>query len=370
MNGSPVCQLADAFTFYATFDVDSQCSYLPEDVAVLLPASSFARKNFPRPSFSVKTCAADSGGFMASRIWGDYRYSLEEYVGWLTSFSPLWAATMDYCCEPELEVVTRDRQERTTQNAWQAWEQYRSLPFAWVPTLQGWLPSDYRRHAEELKPLIQEMQAFYARSPSWRVGVGTLCRRNDVSMIQAILQEVRAVLPHVPLHLWGVKLDALRSIDLVQVVSTDSAAWHGKFYSDIEVLRERASEAQMSMRKYSVTVNLPAYIEKVNRAVVESRRVVAVQQDRCLRSYVRTRLRQAGWTLDLSQRNNRLYAYAVRRVGVKREKYYLGLLADWEVWLEQFLGRSCGEHTQLTLDYGCSTGGRAGMEGGLSCTGN
>ena len=259
---------------------------------------------------------------------------------------------MDYCCEPELEVVTRERQEKTTRNAWLAWETYRSQPFAWVPTIQGWLPSDYRRHAQELKPLIEEMQAFYVGNSSFRVGVGTLCRRCDVTMIEAILQEVRAVLPGVPLHLWGIKLDALRSINLSQVVSTDSAAWHGKFYRGIEQLRERAAEAQMSMRKYAVTVNLPAYIEKVYKAVAESRQVIGAKQDVQTLSYVRSILRASGgWTLDLSTRRNRLYAYAVRRNGTKRDKCYLGPVSEAALWLKQLPSLLVEEHGQLAMEY-------------------
>jgi hypothetical protein len=290
------------FDFYATFDVDSICSYIPENVAILLPASSFARDNFPRPHLPahIKNVAADSGGFVASRIWGEYRYSLEQYVQWLSTFSPVFAATMDYCCEPELEVVTRERQEKTTRNAWLAFKTYQSLPFAWVPTIQGWLPSDYRRHAQELLPLIREMQAFYAETSSfWRVGVGTLCRRNDVTMIEAILNEVRAVLPGVPLHLWGIKLDALRGVDLSQVVSTDSAVWHGKYRRDD--LRVRAKASGMSMRRYAVTCNLPSYIEKVYKAVAESRRNGMAKQNGQMLEQVRVALRNSGgWTLDLS----------------------------------------------------------------------
>jgi hypothetical protein len=340
------------FNFYATFDVDSLCSYIPQDVSVLLPASSFARDNFPRPCLpvSVKNVAADSGGYVATRRWGEYRYSLDQYVNWLNTFRPMWVATMDYCCEPDLEVVTRERQEKTTANAWQAWENYRSAPFAWVPTIQGWLPADYRRHASELKPLIAEMQTAYADNPSWRVGVGTICRRSDVAAVQAILQEVRSVLPGVPLHLWGIKLDALRSLDLAQVVSTDSAVWHGKFES--EVLRSRSALAGMSMRKYSVTVNLPAYMQKVYAAVAESRHLVESQQDERLLAQVRAVLHKAGgWTLDLSTRNLRTYAYAVRRNGTRREKHYLGLLSDAALWLEQTPVRLHEEQHQLTMTY-------------------
>src|SRR5437660_5874825 len=177
----PSSGVAQRFTFYATFDVDSLCSYIPEDAAILLPASSWARKGMKRPAVPahITDVAADSGGFVASRIWGDYRYTLEQYVTWLRSFHPRWCATMDFCCEPELHQVTRDRQEQTTKNALAAWNAYRSESWAWVPTIQGWTPEDYRQHASQLQPLIEEMRGYYAHNSAWRVGVGTLCHRND-----------------------------------------------------------------------------------------------------------------------------------------------------------------------------------------------
>ena len=348
-------QAERGFDFYATFDVDSLCSYIPEDIAILLPASSFARKNFPRPALPahIQKRGADSGGFVASRVWGDYRYSLDTYVSWLRLWSPQWAATMDYCCEPELSVVTQERQRRTTQNAWTAWSVYSSVPWAWVPTVQGWLPEDYRRHAVELKPLLEEMRYAYAANPAWRVGVGTLCRRDDVVMVQAILDAVRSVLPGFPLHLWGIKLDALRSVNLAQVISTDSAAWHGKFAHEIEHIRLQAAQAQMSIRRYSITVKLPRYLEKVVAAVAESVHVVASQRDIEALDGLRALLRSSGgWTLDLSTRRNRRYAYAVRRVGSRRERYYLGPVSDLTTCRAAFLARIAAE--QSSLPRACS----------------
>jgi hypothetical protein len=128
----------------------------------------------------------------------------------------------------------------------------------------GWLPEDYRRHAFQMQPLIEEMSAAYAHNPYWRVGAGTLCRRNDVKAMQAILDAIREMLPGIPLHLWSIKLDALRSLDLAQVVSTDSAAWHGNFRSERDETRQRAAEAHLSMRRYAVTVKLPAYVNRVH----------------------------------------------------------------------------------------------------------
>ena len=92
---SPDQSLAQPFTFYATFDSDSECSYIPAGTSVLLPASSYARDNLRKPRLpgTIHDVAADCGGYVASRIWGEYRYSLEQYVNWLRSFSPRWAAT-------------------------------------------------------------------------------------------------------------------------------------------------------------------------------------------------------------------------------------------------------------------------------------
>jgi len=322
------------FTFYATFDVDSLCSYIPAGTAVLLPASSWARDQLSRPRIPtyITDTGADSGGFVASRIWGDYRYSLEQYTAWLSSWSPRWAATMDYCCEPELQVITRDRQEKTTANIRAAWSRYQWASWAWVPTIQGVLPEDYQRHASELKPLLEDMRDHYAVNPAWRVGIGTLCRRDDVTIIQAIVNAVRDVLPGYPLHLWGIKLDALRSIRLDQVASTDSAVWHGSMYAGDEIA-EKAAQAGMSRRAYKVKVNLPCYVEKVYAAVGESRRVQAAQEDQALISRARAALKAQGWSINIRTRRNRQYVYAARRTGKYIEQRSICPVSELATWL-------------------------------------
>jgi len=324
------------FTFYATFTVESLCSAIPTETAVLLPASSWARVGMrpPRLPAHITERAADSGGFVASCVWGDYRYSLDQYAAWLATWQPCWAATMDYCCEPELQQITRERQDKTTANVWLAWERYRNVPWAWVPTLQGWRPDDYHQHACELKPLIEAMQAQYAGSSSWRVGVGTLCRRNDVTVIQAILDAIRDVLPDVPLHLWGIKLDALSSIALKQVISSDSAVWHGLLYRSREV-RAEARAAGMSTRTYTVSVNLPHYTRKVYAAVAESVRTFEAEAECETLALARDVLKAQGWTLHVRARRNRSYAYAARRNGNRLRQRYLCPIADLPSWLEQ-----------------------------------
>lgn len=323
------------FTFYATFDIDSLRSYIPSGTPVLLPASSWARIGLKKPNIpaQITDTGADCGGFVASRIWGEYRYTLAQYVAWLESWRPRWAATMDYCCEPELSQVTRERQDKTTENARTTMTRFKTASWSWVPTIQGWTPDDYRRHAHELKPLILDMQSYYADNPAWRVGIGTLCHRNDVTTVQAIVSAIREVLPGVPLHLWGIKLDALRSIDLAGVVSSDSAVWHQAMYTGEEIATQ-AARAGMSGRRYMVTVNLPAYAEKVRQAVTESRRVIAAQNDAELIARARAVLKSQGWTINLRWRRNRQYVYAARRRGSYIEQRSICPVSELAQWLQ------------------------------------
>lgn len=272
----------NAFTFYATVDSDSispkAMAHVPAGLPLLLPASSWARKRLAPPKLPAHLAgnvAADSGGFVATFHWGDYRYTPAEYVTWLDSFHPRWAATMDYCCEPEItgqnDGVVAERQRRTTEMAWLFWRQYRRAAWAWVPTVQGWEPDDYVRHARALRPLIEEMRDYYGSgSPDWRVGIGTLCRRASVSMIQQVTRMVAHELPGVPLHLWGVKLAILSGRVALPdaVASVDSAAWNGLTHAkEREVYHAWRDSGRGTQREYSYQFALPRYLDKVERAL-------------------------------------------------------------------------------------------------------
>jgi hypothetical protein len=179
------------------------------------------------------------------------------------------------CCEDEITAgkpgLVRERQARTTQMAWYFWLRHRSVPWVWVPTIQGWQIADYRQHARAMKPLIHTMQAYYARSTIFRVGIGTLCRRASVAMIHEVVRAVRRELPGIPLHLWGVKLGALQSRRGLPaaVVSVDSASWNSRFGRQIEEYKRSG----LSQRKFAFTVALPRYLAKVERALRSGKRI-------------------------------------------------------------------------------------------------
>lgn len=233
---------------------------------------------------------------MATKIWGDYRYLPAQYVRWLESWDtpPVWAAMMDYCCEEEItgdnDGVIKERQVYTTEYARYFIQQYGYVPWAWVPTVQGWDVASYARHARQLQPLVRQLQSFYTDRPGllydayegedepegmaqalanatdFRVGIGTLCRRASVSDIAAIVAAVAEELPGVPLHLWGVKLGALGRALPSQVASVDSAAWNQRFGTYLE----RQKTSGMTQREFSYKVSLPDYLSKVNRALARA----------------------------------------------------------------------------------------------------
>lgn len=307
-----------AITFYATADSDSMRPYMPGDVPYLLPASSWARPmaksgldHDPRGIPPVKLpehvrhVAADCGGFVATFKWGQWPFWANQYVAWCETIGvPLrWAAMIDLCCEEELTtqaagtIGVYDRQQETTRLAYLFWEEYMCVPWAWTPTIQGWCIADYVRHAEMMAPLIRQMQSFYYERPGFdeessgcgypdfhsriernmtdfRVGIGTLCRRAAPDLIRKIVEAVSEVLPGVPLHLWGVKLDGLSRTDLPSsVVSVDSAAWNRRFGDSIqEHERERveiyrSTGRLMTQREYGYRVTLPRYLDTFERRI-------------------------------------------------------------------------------------------------------
>lgn len=285
--------------FYPTISQGELGKYCNVDCA-LLPASSWAASELRRHALNeqgfirfipeprqdivsrIRKKAADCGGFVAMKKWGgSYIYSPGQYVQWLRSWSPDWAATMDYCCESpltggQIEMVV-ERQKQTTETAYQLWNEHRNEAWAWVPTVQGWEIEDYQRHARELKPLIQEMQAYYQQrdgsNSEFRVGIGTLCARVSADMIKKVVVAVADELNGVSLHLWGVKLSVLQSpVSLPgQVVSVDSGAWNGMWGQS----RELWKRSPYTQREWCFRVALPEYEAKI-RAALEAPKQVSL----------------------------------------------------------------------------------------------
>jgi hypothetical protein len=303
-------------TFYSTCAADQLRPFMPA-TPIMLTATSHWRIGQRRQKWRVSGAippvlhlppqvpevAADSGGFVAAhRYGGRYPFSFEAYRAWLTTIPRLtWAALPDLPVERELApsyAHVRQRQELTLQAARELWgpddTEVDPVPWSWVATIQGREVDDYVWMASQLGPLLVEQRAAYhytayavdrydwdgelVRDPElfrWaehgaahaRVGIGSLCRRTNVAEIVAIVRAVAEVLPGERFHLWGVKLGALAALRraglLHLVASLDSAAWNGRFGSDLEAPRSSG----LNQRAYAWTVAWPAYQAKLAAAL-------------------------------------------------------------------------------------------------------
>ena len=137
------------------------------DATMLFSASAFARRwtlamhdrDDPFPGFRAPPAgrferlrfALDSSGFTSMARFGDSVFSAEQYAVLVEALHeagtpPLWAASMDICCEPE---VARDREEvmaRIMRTAWlydEVVETFRGRGFPDpIAVLQGWHAAD------------------------------------------------------------------------------------------------------------------------------------------------------------------------------------------------------------------------------------
>jgi hypothetical protein len=270
-----------------------------EAAPTLLSAASFARYRHgrygllrvPRLPPGLPPVAVDCGGFVAARR-GGFDYAAVQYVQWLRQLDVAWAATFDFPCEPELGLEVAEQQAATTHYAYWFLEHWPEERHPWVVTIQGYLVDEYVRHAEQLAPLIFKLRNWVYNRASYeldevddrvldrwheqfRVGIGSLCRRNSVRHINPIVDAVASVLEGVPLHLWGVKRSFLsqRTSLHPQVISVDSAAGNGRFGAGIE--RYRASG--LSQRQYLHQVQLPSYRRGVAAALAAPKQLPLLQ---------------------------------------------------------------------------------------------
>lgn len=198
--------------------------------------------------YSQFDVALDSGGFVAMKQYGGYRWTVDDYVMLAKRMRPTWWAQMDFCCEPELADSPSSVWKRIDLTVHHLREcqrvaQDQDVPMP-VPVLQGWEAGDYCRGP------------IYERDFRWPalVGVGSVCRRHLTGRAGLInvLEALNTALPkHVKLHLFGVKSQAIAKLVSEfpgRIASIDSMAYnmqarwdahHGQF-SCTSIVRSEA----------------------------------------------------------------------------------------------------------------------------------
>ena len=259
--------------FWATLDADSIRPYLP-DVPVLLPIASFQRRDYqlrhpPRLALVAAPVAVDTGAFAWFRRYSTYHFSARQFADWIAGVRPpvSWAVIPDRPTEDlDDPCAVRRAQEQTTEAIVHILESLLDVPWSWTPVLQGRTLDDYLRHAIDLAGILYDLAAIHARrGQTFRVGLGSICRRGHVAEIRRIVAGVASVLPGLALHLFGAKLDVLDGWGNRPraVQSCDSAAWNGRFGSDIPLIDAEHRRLGLFQRRYALQVALPRYAARV-----------------------------------------------------------------------------------------------------------
>lgn len=203
---------------------------------LMFSANAFARTNPDKEFVGFNLAAAsalpveldaflDSAGFVAASHFGDFRWSIDEYLDLAAARPWTHYSAMDYCVEPQVapDAATRRlRVDATIARYFQCANRaaQRGLPQP-SAVIQGYYADEYARCAEAL-----QLPADAAL-----VGVGSVCRRHlhGPDGVLAIMEAVDAALPWgVKVHLYGLKGSALPQLLNEfpnRIGSTDSMAW-------------------------------------------------------------------------------------------------------------------------------------------------
>lgn len=171
--------------------------------------------------------ALDSGAFTEVGKYGGFSDSPAAYVAAVERYRDeignlVFASPQDWMCEAEALAKTglsvMEHQRRTVNNYLKLMSLNPSLP--WIPVVQGSSLSDYWRHVDQ----YARRRIYLDQLP--RVGVGSVCRRNNKQPGMRASQIVHnlAVSCGLRLHGYGIAADELAKCG-GKLLSADSLAW-------------------------------------------------------------------------------------------------------------------------------------------------
>jgi hypothetical protein len=191
------------------------------DVPLFVSRRSLSdRKTLPR---ARAPWCLDSGGFSELSLHGRWTITPAAYVAEVRRFvaevgNLVWAAPMDFMCEPDMLQRTglsvAEHQRRTVQNFLELRALAPELPF--IPVLQGWSLGDYLDCAEA----YERAGVRLVDEPT--VGLGTVCRRQNTGSASNLVAVLGA--EGLRLHGFGFKATGLKAVG-DKLASADSLAW-------------------------------------------------------------------------------------------------------------------------------------------------
>jgi len=217
----------------------------------------------------------DSGAFSLLSSLKDYPFSFEDYISLAYDYRPDFIAARDWPCEPygRIQIDTAERIRRTVEADAQICDATLPNGTRPLPVIQGWTVRDYLSCIGQLREagLIRPYMA-----------VGSCCKRSNIRQVMEIARAIRAELPTVRLHYFGLKIQAFRQPGFVYLAdSTDTGAWalYGKF---IAPWKDGACSFCGKRQEYEGAGHLhrmPASRERMQRFYAYLRKLVPTEQE-------------------------------------------------------------------------------------------
>ena len=182
------------------------------------------RKTLPR---AIAEYAVDSGAYTELLLHGRWTVSPQQYCAAIRRYDAeigrvAWAAPQDWCVESNVLTATglsvEDHQRLTVENFLELQQCWGDRDQPWMPVLQGYSVDEYKRCWEMYAKAGVDLKDFPL------VGVGSVCRRQATSEIDAVVAALLRLDPGLPLHTFGAKGGGIARYGH-KICSADSLAW-------------------------------------------------------------------------------------------------------------------------------------------------
>lgn len=156
------------------------------------------RKTLPR---AIAEYAVDSGAYTELLLHGRWTVSPQQYCAAIRRYDAeigrvAWAAPQDWCVESNVLTATglsvEDHQRLTVENFLELQQCWGDRDQPWMPVLQGYSVDEYKRCWEMYAKAGVDLKDFPL------VGVGSVCRRQATSEIDAVVAALLRLDPGLP----------------------------------------------------------------------------------------------------------------------------------------------------------------------------
>jgi len=243
--------------------------FLPDGINTMFSASAFTARflkdgKWPRWRFFpfAGRTWADGGGFNLLNLYGEYPFTVANWMNLVAFLGADYCATLDYPCEPDISrqlglMTNEDRLQATVERARECLEYSEMLDTQIVPVIQGFSLGEYRRCID-----------LHSRAGTIReyMAVGSMCRRLSSNKLHELIPGIYSHARQAGvkrLHFFGLKADRALG-DLSEFIwSRDSAAVLDSRNADLRKQRKGRRFPRGQAEKQLVVADFLKTLEKM-----------------------------------------------------------------------------------------------------------